>query len=113
MNTRDIIWVAVAIVAGTVIAVFLFMFRYRLFRRHVHAGRTDARETPPSAQPRYVGFGEYYDPYALWPYGPASNYQLFLATNSGVPASAVLSPGYRSAATAPASSLFGGNGLGR
>lgn len=112
MNRDEIMWIIGGLAVGLVIAVIAFRRKYRMLARKEMRRSGDVRQTPPLALPRYIGFGEYYDPFAIWPYGPTSNYQLFLATNSGVPTSQTVSPGYRSAATAPPSSIFGGNGSG-
>lgn len=100
MKNREL-WIIVALLAGFFLAVIAFNRVHR--RQHVAA-----TNVPASARPRYIGFGEFYDPFGIWPYGNGSNYSLFLNTNSGVPTTEVLSPGYRSAGTAPGNSLFGG-----
>lgn len=107
--------IAACVLAGIFIAVWLYRTRYGrqllkpVAKLEAAIAGTPGNVTPPLAQPRYVGFGEYYDPFAIWPYGANSNYQLFLNTNSGVPTSQAASFGMRTAATAPASSLFAGN----
>lgn len=104
MKNKEL-WIIVSLLAGFFLAVFAFNRVHR--RQHVIGN------VPPSAQPRYIGFGEFYDPYAIWPYGSNSNYSLFLDTNSGVPTTEVADPGYRSSGTAPGNSIFGGgNGAG-
>jgi hypothetical protein len=104
MKNREL-WIILALIAGFFLAVIAFR------RVHRHPSPASGRIVPPGAQPRYIGFGEFYDPYAIWPYGSNSNYSLFLDTNSGVPTTEVYSPGYRSVGTAPANPILG-NGSG-
>lgn len=114
LTSKQIGLIIVAGLAGIFLAVWAFRTRYG---RQLLSPVTRIEErvtgiaTPPAAQPRYVGFGEFYDPFAIWPFGASSNYQLFLNTNSGVPTTEVASPGIRTAATAPPMSLFAGNNV--
>lgn len=97
MNKNQQFWLIIAVIAGFVLAVYT--------HRRVH--RMPVSNIPPSARPRYMIFGEYYDPYAIWPYGSNSNYSLFYS-NSGVPTTGVPSPGTLTPGNFPSSPLYGG-----
>jgi hypothetical protein len=111
MTRNQQLWLIIAVVAGFALALFAFR------RTHRHGPLSNV---PLSARPRYMIFGEYYDPYAIWPYGSNSNYSLFL-TNSGIPTTGVPSPGTLTPGNFPqnpvigggtVASSFGGNGIG-
>jgi len=110
MTRKQVAWVIVAMVAGIGLAVMAFRARYG---NGVTVGGVTTKgggTTPAAALPRYTVFGETYDPYAIWPYGPTSNYQLFLASNSGVPTTELPSFSNRLPNTAPANALYAGSG---
>lgn len=98
---KNALWLIIAIFAGFALAVYSFRRAYR--PRPVTA-------IPVSARPRWLQFGDYWDPYSIWPYGPNSIYQFW--TNSGVPTTETVSLGSRSVITAPLNSLYAGNGGG-
>lgn len=99
MNKSMWPWIILAVLAGFGLAVFA--------HRRAYGKPRVVSNIPPSALPRYIGlggFGEYYDPYGIWPYGTNSAYSIL--TNSGVPTSAPIAPGARSVATAPQNSIL-------
>lgn len=109
MKDQKTLWILLAIGAGFLLAVWAIRHGFRLRPRR--GAVTGGTPVPPSAQPRWLApFGEFYDPYGMWPYGNNSTYAAWVVpSNSGVPTTSVASPGGRSPATGPLNPLVGGN----
>lgn len=99
-------WLVLAVLAGFTGAIVVFRRAYRRREAVVYTN------VPPSARPRYIVYGDAYDPYSTWPYGTGSSYGIVAGISNGAPTSVVAGGAGRSVATGPGNSIYGGGGGG-